>query len=79
MTGSVDELLDQARSRRKLPLPAERRRIRETAGISLRDVAAAVGVSHAAVANWEAGGMPRGKPRAAYVRLLDELKRLADS
>jgi DNA-binding transcriptional regulator YiaG len=72
---SVDELLDRVRTRRELPAPADRRRIREAAGVSLRDVAAAVGVSHTAVATWEAGATPR-EHRAAYVRLLNELRRL---
>ena len=72
---SVDELVERIRSRRELPDAAERRRIRIAAGVSLRDVAAAVGVSHTAVATWEAGATPR-EHRAAYVRLLDELRRL---
>jgi transcriptional regulator with XRE-family HTH domain len=72
----VDELLEQVRSRRKLPAKDERRRIREAAGLSLRDVATAVGVSHTAVASWEAGATPR-EHRAAYARLLEELQHLA--
>jgi transcriptional regulator with XRE-family HTH domain len=76
MTTSVDELLERVRSRRKLPVAAERRRIREHAGVSLRDVAAALGVSHTAVASWESGATPRDH-RAAYAHLLEELKRMA--
>jgi DNA-binding transcriptional regulator YiaG len=72
----VDELLARVRSRRKLPPAAERRQIRKAAGLSLRDIAAAVGVSHTAVAAWEQGSMPR-EHEATYARLLDELKRLA--
>jgi len=74
---NVDELLEQVRSRRKLPAPAERRRIRSAAKLSLRDVAAALGVSHTAVASWEAGATPRER-RADYARLLDELRRIAE-
>ena len=73
---SVDELLERVRSRRKLPIAKERRRIREQAGCSLRDVAAALGVSHTAVASWESGATPR-EHHAAYAQLLDERKRLA--
>lgn len=73
---SVDELLERVRSRRTLPLPAERRRIREAAELSLRDVAEVLGVSHTAVASWEAGATPR-EHRAAYARLLEELQRIA--
>jgi DNA-binding transcriptional regulator YiaG len=75
MPASFDELLEQVRSRRALPPPAERRRIREAAGVSLRDMAKAVGVSHTAITDWESGTMPR-EHRAAYARLLDELHRL---
>jgi transcriptional regulator with XRE-family HTH domain len=74
---SVDELLEQVRSRRKLPVPVERRRIRESAKLSLRDVAAALGVSHTAVSSWEAGATPR-EHRADYARLLDELGRMTE-
>jgi DNA-binding transcriptional regulator YiaG len=72
----IDELLEQVRSRRELPRPDERRRIRTAAELSLRDVAAALGVSHTAVAKWEKGSKPRER-RLAYARLLDELKRIA--
>jgi DNA-binding transcriptional regulator YiaG len=75
-TTGVDDLVERVRSRKQLPGPAERRRIREAAGVSLRDVAAAVGVSHTAVASWEAGATPR-EHRTAYLRLLEELHRIA--
>jgi DNA-binding transcriptional regulator YiaG len=73
-----DELLDRVRALRRLPSPAERRRIRERARVSLRDMAAAVGVTHASIRNWEAGATPR-EHRAAYARLLEELDRIAPS
>jgi transcriptional regulator with XRE-family HTH domain len=56
---------------------AERRRIREAAGVSLRDVASALGVSHTAVAAWEAGATPR-EHRGSYAQLLDEFSRIVD-
>jgi transcriptional regulator with XRE-family HTH domain len=72
------ELLARVRSRRQLPLPAERRLIRERAGVSLRELGVAIGVSHVAIARWEAGGQPAGPEHvAAYGRILDELRRLA--
>lgn len=74
---SSEELLNRLRARRQLPLPKERRRIRLEAKASLRDVATAVGVSHAAVADWERGATPQGAKRIAYARLLEELKRVA--
>jgi transcriptional regulator with XRE-family HTH domain len=76
MTTGVDELLERVRSRRTLPTADERRRIRQAAGVSLRDVAAALGVSHTAVASWEEGVTPR-EHRAEYAALLAELRRFA--
>ena len=70
------QLLEQVRARRSLPKADERRRIREAAGVSLRDMAAVLGVSHSLVRHWELGGTPRAQ-RAAYADLLDELQRLA--
>ena len=75
-TTGVDELLESVRSRRTLPVAEERRRIRKAAGLTLRDVGAAIGVSHTAVRSWEEGSTPR-ENRAAYAHLLDELKRLS--
>ena len=73
-TTTVDELLEKVRARRQLPAPVERRRIREAAGVSLRDMASAVGVSHASIVSWERGACPRDpKHTAAYSRLLTEL------
>jgi len=72
-----DELLQRLRSRRGLPVPEERRKIRDGAGASLRDVGDALGVSHTAVAAWESGATPR-EHYAAYARLLEELRRLGE-
>ncbi len=72
---NVEELLDQVRARRRLPTPAERRRIRQKAGVSLREVAEVLGVSHSAVRTWEGGATPR-EQRAAYGDLLEELQRI---
>jgi hypothetical protein len=68
------ELLDRLRAQRKFPPPAERRRIREHANASLRDVGRALGVSHSLVRHWEAGGMPRERLLTSYGALLDELR-----
>jgi transcriptional regulator with XRE-family HTH domain len=70
------ELLERLRARRALPLPAERRQIRENAGASLRDVAREIGVSATSVIRWERGSSP-GVHTVAYARLLEELRRLA--
>jgi len=78
----TEELLERLRSRRRLPMPAERRRIREAARVSVRQLAAAIppaGVSPMAIVRWEAGSVPRNPAHMrAYARLLDELQRLGD-
>jgi len=77
-----DDLLEQLRSRRLLPAGAERRRIREAAGVSLRQLAAAItpaGVSPMAVVRWEAGATPRDSEHLrAYGELLEELRRFEE-
>jgi transcriptional regulator with XRE-family HTH domain len=74
MATTVEGLIEKVRTRRQLPPPDERRQIRERADVSLRDVAAAVGVSHAAVFAWEQGSRPRDPEHLqAYARLLREL------
>ena len=74
---SID-LLERLRAKRELPLPEERRRIREAAGASLRDVARELGVSHTAVRRWETTRAVPRESRIAYVRLLDELRQLEE-
>jgi DNA-binding transcriptional regulator YiaG len=69
-------LLERLRARRVLPPAHERKAIRQSAGASLRDVAKALDTSPASVFRWEGGANP-GPRTAAYVRLLDELRRLA--
>lgn len=77
VTEGVEHLLERVRSRRTLPRPDERRAIRDDAGLSLREVAAAIGVSRMAVVRWESGAKPRNPEHvAAYGRLLEELRRL---
>ncbi|MFE9633829.1 helix-turn-helix domain-containing protein [Streptomyces sp. NPDC006463] len=54
-----------------LPSPKERRRLRETAGLTHEQVAAAVGVTVTTVRSWEAGRTdPRGRKREAYAAFL---------
>lgn len=74
----TEALLEQLRSQRQLPPGPERRRIREAAGVSLRQLAAAIGVSAMAIVRWEQGATPRDPAHLrAYGRLLDELARLS--
>ncbi|MGW5355561.1 telomere-associated protein Tap, partial [Streptomyces sp. NPDC004031] len=70
---AVDALLEQVPSD-DLPPPAERRRLREAAGLSQTQVATALGTRREAVGNWEGGRTePRAPQRAAYARLLEGL------
>ncbi|MEU6175812.1 helix-turn-helix transcriptional regulator [Streptantibioticus parmotrematis] len=70
---AVDALLEQV-AHDDLPDPAERRRLRETAGLSQAQVAAALETRRETVASWEAGQRePRPPQRAAYGRLLEKL------
>jgi ApbE superfamily uncharacterized protein (UPF0280 family) len=77
-----DELLEQLRSRRRLPPGSERRRIREAAGVSVRRLAAAIpptGVSPMAVVRWEAGATPRDPAHLrVYGELLEELRHFGE-
>jgi DNA-binding transcriptional regulator YiaG len=70
---AVDALLEQVPSD-DLPPPAERRRLREAAGLSQTQIATALGTRREAVGSWEAGQRePRPPQRAAYARLLEGL------
>jgi len=61
---SIQVLADEVRSAR-LPPPATCRRIREEAGVTLRDVAAALEVEPITVLRWEHG---RTKPRRVHAQ-----------
>ncbi len=70
-------MLAKARAHHSLPPPAERRRIREAAGLSQSDVALALGVSSPTVWRWEQepGFSPRShRVLAEYAYLLEQLK-----
>lgn len=69
----VEELVHRLQAAR-LPAPATRRRIREEAGVSLREAAQALGVHPMTVLRWETGAVvPTRSNAAAYRRLLDRL------
>ncbi|MEU6120224.1 helix-turn-helix transcriptional regulator, partial [Streptomyces sp. NPDC047117] len=70
---AVDALLEEV-AQDPLPDPAERRRLREAAGLSQAQIAKALETRREAVGNWEAGrSEPRPPKRAAYARLLERL------
>lgn len=72
---SLDRALELARLRRRLPAPAARRHIRESAGVSQIDVARALGVTRECVCLWEMGHRTPREKLGAYVGLLDRLAR----
>lgn len=62
----------------RLPPPAERKRIREAAGVSLRRMGDELGVSAVTVHNWENDGDgPTLENAARYRRLLKQLAEAA--
>ncbi|MFI9358515.1 telomere-associated protein Tap [Streptomyces lydicus] len=64
-------------SRSPLPVPAERKRLRQAHALTLDEVAAALNVRRATVSGWEAGkSEPRPPEREAYARLLKQLAQL---
>lgn len=72
----VAALLAEAKLAAAFDDPAERVRLRKAAGLSLEQVARAVGVGRQTVANWEAGGMPSSPSRGKYLRLLEGLAQI---
>ncbi len=72
----VAALLAEAQLAARFDDPAERARLRKAAGLSLGQVARAVGVGRQSVANWEAGGMPASTSRGKYLRLLEGLAQI---
>ena len=74
VTHPVEPLLARARAYRSLPAPSERREIRELAGLTQSEVAAALGVSAPALSRWETGDrVPRRDHLLQYVGLLEKL------
>ncbi len=70
---AVDALLEQV-AQDPLPPPAERKRLREAAGLSQDQIAVALQTRRETVSGWEAGRTePRPPKRAAYARLLEGL------
>lgn len=67
---AVDRLIARAQQG-DLPAPAERERLRKTAGFTQEEVAEALGIRRETMARWESGqAQPRAPKRAAYARLL---------
>lgn len=63
----------QLRTPAALPPPAERRRLRQAAGLAGTSLAAQIGVAPTTVYGWECGREPAGLLREAYAKALAEL------
>lgn len=57
-----------------LPPARERKRIRQAAGVSIRDAARALGTHPMTLIRWERGEQPRRENAIAYRHLLDALR-----
>ena len=78
MTGQVGELLAYVKAKSDLPPPEMRAAIRRSAGVTLSQIAGALGVTESAVWMWERGQRtPRPKTLLKYGELLQELGRVA--
>lgn len=74
METTHDRIRERVRVHQALPPPLDRRSLRKAAGLTLQEIATAVGVTAAAVWQWERGNRnPNGKHLDAY---LDALKAL---
>lgn len=74
-----DNLVHRLAAQKRLPDLGERRRLRETHGISLRSAGAATGASPTAISAWESGRyMPRGQHLLAYLDFLDLLMKMEE-
>lgn len=77
-TTITDQLRARMQMRQDIPAPKECRRIRKAAGLTLRDVAKALGTTHGAVGFWERGERkPRPEMRARYLEALDAMRQAA--
>jgi len=65
---------------RQLAASGEARRIRQSANVSLNEIAEEVGVSLGAVWKWETGNArPTGQSALRYLRLLERLADMAEA
>jgi transcriptional regulator with XRE-family HTH domain len=78
MDSTRDRILERIRVHRELPTPERRIELRKAAGLSLQEVATAVGVSVTSVWYWERGQRhPSGKRLDAYLIALQTLDEAA--
>lgn len=72
----TEEIRSRLRIRSELPPPGERAELRQKGGLTQQELARIVGVSRAAVAQWESGAR---RPRGAFLdRYAEALRALRD-
>jgi DNA-binding transcriptional regulator YiaG len=78
MKVSLSDLLERASARKTpLPVPTQRRAIREAAGVTQEDLSAVLGVTRASLSRYETGSRePRGEIRQLYAEALEALRRV---
>lgn len=70
----AEKIRSHLQVRSDLPDPKQRKSIREAAGLSQQELADFIGVTRAAVANWESGTRtPRGQRLTRYVEAIRTL------
>lgn len=79
MTATVaEQIRSRLQVRRDLPEPAERRELREKAGLSQQELADVIGTTRQAVSHYEAGlRTPRGALLDRYVEAIRTLREAA--
>lgn len=74
----AEEIRSRLRVRRDLLTPAQRRNLREAAGLSQQELADAIGVTRQAISHWEVGTRtPRGALLDRYVDAIRALQEAA--
>ena len=70
----LEDLLQRAQRRRRLPVPPARRMLRERAGLTQAEIAGLLHVNRASVSRYESGNrQPRRQLAINYVQLLERL------